>query len=109
MIVSLCFFIPFVGLIGRKPKMKPKLLATFTAIIVVGLWTERYGMVAPSLWHEGDPIFTIWHPLIGCMFLGLYLGSVRWFLSTFPAMQIWQPMQDPETVEAELPLEAAGY
>ena len=109
MIVSLCFFIPFVGLIGRKPKMKPKLLATFTAIIVVGLWTERYGMVAPSLWHEGDPIFTIWHPLIGCMFLGLYLGSVRWFLSTFPAMQIWQPMQDPETVEAELPLEAAVY
>ena len=109
MIVSLCFFIPFVGLIGRKPKMKPKLLATFTAIIVVGLWTERYGMVAPSLWHEGDPIFTIWHPLIGCMFLGLYLGSVRWFLSTFPAIQIWQPMQDPETVEAELPLEAAGY
>ena len=109
MIVSLCFFIPFVGLIGRKPKMKPKLLATFTGIIVVGLWTERYGMVAPSLWHEGDPIFTIWHPLIGCMFLGLYLGSVRWFLSTFPAIQIWQPMQDPETVEAELPLEAAGY
>ena len=54
------------------------------------------------LWHEGDPIFTIWQPLIGCMFLGLYLGSVRWFLSTFPAMQIWQPMQDPETLEAEL-------
>ena len=32
-------------------------------------------MVAPSLWHEGDPIFTIWQPLIGCMFLGLYSGG----------------------------------
>jgi hypothetical protein len=36
------------------------------------------------------------------MFLGAYLFSVRWFLSTFPAMQIWQPMVDPETLEAEL-------
>ncbi len=102
LVIVMCFVIPFAGLLGRKAKMKPKLLAFFTSVIVLGLWLERYGMVAPSLWHEGDPIFTIWQPLIGCMFLGLYLGSVRWFLSTFPAMQIWQPMQDPETVEAEL-------
>jgi hypothetical protein len=38
------------------------------------------------------------------MFLGLYLGAVRWFLSTFPVLQIWQPMVDPETVEAEIPI-----
>jgi len=102
LVIVLCFVVPFAGLLGRKAKMKPKLLALFTSVIVVGLWLERYGMLAPSLWHEGDPIFTIWQPLIGCMFLGLYLGSVRWFLSTFPAMQIWQPMVDPETVEAEV-------
>jgi len=93
---------PFAGLIGRQPKMKPALLATFTSVILLGLWLERYGMVAPSLWHEGDPIITIWHPLIGLMFLGLYVGAVRWFLQTFPAVQVWQPMVDPETVEAEL-------
>ena len=102
LVIVMCFVIPFAGLLGRKPKMKPKLLAFFTSVIVIGLWLERYGMVAPSLWHEGDPIFTIWQPLIGCMFLGLYLGAVRWFLTTFPAMQIWQPMGDPETVEVEL-------
>ena len=102
LVIVLCFVIPFAGLLGRKAKMKPRLLAFFTSVIVVGLWLERYGMVAPSLWHEGDPIFTIWQPLIGCMFLGLYLGAVRWFLSTFPAMQVWQPMVDAETIEAEL-------
>jgi hypothetical protein len=101
MVIVLCFVIPFAGLLGRKAKMKPKLLAFFTSVIVLGLWFERYGMLAPSLWHEGDPVFTIWQPLIGCMFLGLYLGAVRWFLSAFPAMQLWQPMGDPEVVEAE--------
>jgi hypothetical protein len=101
--IVLCFLVPFIGLIGRKPKMKPRIYGFFASVIMLGLWLERYGMVAPSLHHEGDPIFTIWHPLIGCMFLGLYLGSVRWFLSTFPVVQIWQPMVDPETLEAELP------
>lgn len=103
LVITLCFIVPFAGLIGRKPKMKPALLAFFTSIILVGLWLERYGMLAPSLHHEGDPIFTIWQPLIGLMFLGLYLGAVRWFLTTFPAIQVWQPMVDVETLEAELP------
>ena len=103
-VVVLCFVVPFAGLIGRKPKMKPALLALFTGVIVTGLWLERYGMVAPSLWHEGDAIFSIWQPLIGLMFLGLYVGAVRWFLSTFPVLQVWQPMVDPETVEAEHPV-----
>ena len=106
--VVLCFLVPFIGLIGRKPKMKPMVYSVFASCIMVGLWLERYGLVAPSLYHEGDPIFTVWQPLIGLMFLGLYLGAVRWFLTTFPAMQIWQPMVDPESLEAELPARVPG-
>ena len=108
LVIILCFIVPFVGLIGRKPKMKPPALAFYTSVILLGLWLERYGMLAPSLYHEGDPIFTIWQPLIGLMFLGLYVGAVRWFLSTFPAMQVWQPMVDAETLEAELPVAVGG-
>ena len=100
MVIVLCFVIPFAGLIGRKAKMKPALLGTLATVILTGLWFERYGMVAPSLWHEG-PIFTIWQPLIGMMFLGLWIWAVRWFLSTFPAVQLWQPMVDAETVQVE--------
>ncbi|NJD20142.1 MAG: hypothetical protein FIA95_12775 [Gemmatimonadetes bacterium] len=108
LVVLLCFVVPFAGLIGRKAKLKPALLATFATVILLGLWLERYGLVAPSLWHEGDPVFTIWHPLIGLMFLGLWLASVRWFLTTFPAVQIWQPMSDPESLEAEGPAQGAA-
>jgi hypothetical protein len=100
MVVVLCFVVPFAGLIGRKAKIKPAILGSLATVILTGLWLERYGMVAPSLWHEG-PIFTIWQPLIGMMFLGLWIGAVRWFLSTFPAVQVWQPMVDLETVQAE--------
>ncbi|MDX1566797.1 MAG: hypothetical protein R3223_03285 [Longimicrobiales bacterium] len=100
LVVILCFIVPFMGLIGRTPKLKPKVLGTFTAVILVGLWLERYVMVVPSVF-EGGPILTIWEPLIGLMFLGLFLASFRWFLRTFPIIQIWQPLVDPEMVEAE--------
>lgn len=99
--IALCFIVPFAGLIGRKAKLSPGLLALFATVILTGLWLERYGLVAPSLWHEGDPIFSVWHPLIGLMFLGPWIASVRWFLSTFPAVQMWQPMVDPESLESE--------
>ena len=97
----LCFVIPFAGLIGRKPKMTPWLLRLFATVILVGLWLERYLMVVPSI-HDGDPTITLWEPLIGLFFLGLFLWSVRWFLSTFPALQMWQPMVEPEMLEAEI-------
>jgi hypothetical protein len=58
-------------------------------------------MVVPSI-HDGDPTITLWEPLIGLFFLGLFLWSVRWFLSTFPALQMWQPSAEPEMMEAEI-------
>jgi hypothetical protein len=102
----LCFVVPFAGLLGRKPKMTPWILRTFATVILVGLWLERYLMVVPSI-HDGNPTITVWEPAIGLFFLGLFLMSVRWFLNTFPAVQIWQPMVEPEQLEAEV-RESAG-
>lgn len=106
-VIACCFLIPFIGLIGRKAKRVPSLLAIFCVVGLLGIWLERYGLVAPSLWHEGDPIFPIWQVLIGCFFLGLYIASIRWFLRTFPIVQLWQPQPDPEALEAEVPVPGA--
>ena len=103
MVVVLCFIVPFAGLLGRKPKLRPGLLQFFSGVILFGLWSERYMLVAPSILPEYDPIAETFQLLIGVGFLGLFLGSVRWFLSTFPILQIWQPLQQPEMLEAERP------
>lgn len=108
-VIVLCFIVPFAGLIGRKPKMTPALLQALTGIILFGLWNERYFLVAPSILPGYDVGNMTFHLLTGVGFLGLFLLSVRWFLSTFPMLQIWQPMQAPEMIEAEVPsVERAG-
>jgi hypothetical protein len=58
-------------------------------------------MVVPSI-HDGNPTITLLEPTIGFFFLGLFLWSIRWFLATFPAVQIWQPLVEPESLEAEV-------
>jgi len=101
--IILCFAVPFAGLIGRQPKLIPGWLGGIAFIALLGLWLEKFILIAPSLHVAGTPTLTAWEPLIGLGFLGLFIGASRWFLSTFPVIQIWQPPIEPEMVEAELP------
>ena len=100
-VIVLCFVVPFFGLLGVQPKKRPALLATFATAVLCGIWLWHYMLFFPSLHHEGDPAFSVQTPLIGLMFLGLFLLAVRWFLATFPLVQMWQPPVDPEPMEAE--------
>ncbi|MCY3547592.1 MAG: hypothetical protein F4Z31_12090 [Gemmatimonadetes bacterium] len=100
-VIVLCFVVPFAGLLGARPKKTPIILQTFATVVLAGLWLWHYMLIFPSLHHEGDPVFSVATPLIGLMFLGLFLMAVRWFLATFPAVQMWQPETDPEPLEAE--------
>lgn len=102
MVIVMCFVIPFAGLMGRKAKMNSIFFRGITFVIFSGLWLEKHLMVAPSLRDADTPIIGMTEFLIALMFLGLFLYAVRWFLSTFPVVQIWQPMVDPETLEAEV-------
>jgi hypothetical protein len=99
--IVLCFVVPFVGLLGKRAKLNPGTLSLFCSVILVGLWLERWMLVAPSLHHDGDSVFPLWYPLIACLFAGLMLGSVRWFLATFPVIQVWQPPEPMEMFDPE--------
>ena len=100
-VIVLCFVVPFGGLLGVRPKRAPQVLRGFACIVLAGLWLWHYMLIFPSLHHEGDAVFSVATPLIGLGFMGIFLLSVRWFLATFPAMQLWQPPVDPEPMEAE--------
>lgn len=98
-VIVLCFVIPFAGLLGRKPKTTPGTLALFAGVILVGLWFERLLLVAPPLYHGVGRPFSMAEPLIGLGFFALLVASVRWFLSAFPVIQVWQPPVELEATE----------
>jgi len=102
LVIVLCFIVPFTALIGRLPKTVPTWLGGVAFVALSGLWLERYLLIAPSLHEEGTATITFWEPAIGLGFLGLFIGIIHWFLSTFPMIQMWQPKAEPEMVEAEL-------
>ena len=106
-LVLMCFVIPFAGLIGRRPKLNPAILGAFTCVILAGLWLEHHLLIAPSLRLEG-PTIGLWEALVTLVFLGPLLWSVRWFLSTFPVIQVWQPPEQLEMVDLEVTREGAG-
>ncbi|MSR22842.1 MAG: hypothetical protein EXR92_04755 [Gemmatimonadetes bacterium] len=104
LVIVLCFVVPFASLIGRAPKKRPGWLGAICVLILGGLWLERFLLIAPSLHQPGQATITFWEPLIGLGFLGLFGTAVRWFLVTFPIIQLWQPKPLPEMTEAELPV-----
>jgi len=65
--------------------------------------------VAPSIRSPDTPTLGGTELLVALMFLGIFLFAVRWFLSTFPLIQVWQPMVDPETFEAEMAASGMPY
>ncbi len=84
----LIFGLPFVFLLGRKPKMKSGWLAFVALLILVGFWVERYNLVVPSVW-QGSTIPLGWPELlISVGFLGLFGLSYSVFASTFPLVPI---------------------
>jgi hypothetical protein len=87
-----CFALPFVVLLSRKIKMKPVAMLVLSSIILVGMWFERFLLVVPSLWKEGEIPFGFLEIFITAGFLGMMVLSVLWFLRVFPALPVADPL-----------------
>ncbi len=84
----LIFALPFVFLLGRKPKMRSRWLAFVALIILTGFWVERFNLVVPSVW-EGSGVPLGWQEiLISVGFIGLFGLCYAMFASTFPKVPI---------------------
>src|SRR5579859_261264 len=82
--VVMCFLLPFVGLMGIKPKQTPAILATFALISLAGLWIDRFVLVVPSVVQAPAGLPLGWQELlITTGFFGLWGLSYMWFVDRF--------------------------
>jgi hypothetical protein len=94
----LVFVIPFIGLLGVRPKRYPPTLLGFAAVSLLGLWLERYLEVVPSITVGAGPAIGV--PEIGVTLLygGLFLLAFGWFAARYP---IISPRLAADTLERE--------
>ena len=77
-VLLLNFLLPFPILLLQSVKRAPATLACVSALILVGMWLERYILVVPSIWQED------WLPF-GWVELGVLLGFFALFTLAFRA------------------------
>ena len=80
----LVFLIPFIGLLGMKPKLFAPTMVGFALVSLVGIWLERYLEVVPAINHGAGPAIGV--PEIGTalFFGGLFVLSWSWFARRYP-------------------------
>ncbi|MCX5909059.1 MAG: hypothetical protein NTY64_18275 [Deltaproteobacteria bacterium] len=84
--------IPFVFLLSRKIKMKPFPMMLLSGVILVGMWLERFILVAPSIWKgEGIPIGLL-EVLTTAGFFGVMGLCISTFLKRVPLLPISDPL-----------------
>ena len=92
------FILPFLGLLGNRPKKLKPTLAFFAVVSLTALWLERYLLVLPSVTHEPGPRFGL--PELGPTLLlaGLFLLAYWYFSQRYPMVS---PRLAMLTIEGE--------
>ncbi len=80
----LVFLIPFIGLLGVKPKLFAPTMVGFALVSLVGIWLERYLEVVPAINHGAGPAIGLPEIGVTLFFGGLFFMSWAWFASKYP-------------------------
>jgi len=78
------FLIPFIGLLGVKPKKFTFTMVGFATISLVGIWLERYLEVVPSINQGRGPAIGLPEVGVTLFFGGLFLLAWSWFAGRYP-------------------------
>jgi hypothetical protein len=83
----LSFVLPFLILINRAVKSRPRFMIVLCSMVFVGLWLEHYLLLGPALNPGADSIpISLSDVLIALGFLGLMAMAVRSALTRFPEL-----------------------
>lgn len=82
----LVFLVPFIGLLGEKPKKFAPIMVGVALVSLVGIWLERYLEVVPSINHGAGPALGIPEVGMALFFGGLFVLSWALFAARYPIM-----------------------
>jgi hypothetical protein len=86
-IFFICFIIPFLILLNKNVKTKPRFMSILCAIVIMGICLEHFLLIAPALNpHVSALPLGLSDGLIFLGFLGLMALSVIFFLNLFPEL-----------------------
>jgi hypothetical protein len=98
LILALCWLIPWWMILPKKAKQTPGILGIAAAMTLVGVWLERWMIVAPSQFDVAPvpaelAVFPGWVEIgTGLLFAGLFLFSYRYFLANMPILPVGDPI-----------------
>jgi hypothetical protein len=78
------FVIPFIGLLGVKPKKFAPTMVGLALVSLAGVWLERYLEVVPAVNHGAGPAIGIPEVATALCFGGLFVLSWAWFARRYP-------------------------
>ena len=93
------FLIPFLGLLGARPKRTPTLLTGFSAISLFGLWCFHLLLVAPSPFPDFIALGWI-EALVAVGMAGTFLACFLVFARAFPPFAIAAGLPPDEQIES---------
>ncbi|MBW3660514.1 MAG: hypothetical protein KY397_02630 [Gemmatimonadetes bacterium] len=96
------FLVPFLGLLGARPKRTPGTLTAFSVVSLIGIWLFHLLLIAPSVFPEF--LAFGWIELsVGAGLFGLFALCYVAFLAAFPSIAIaaGRPMEEEAAEMAE--------
>jgi hypothetical protein len=94
----LVFLVPFIGLLGVKPKKHPPTFMTIALLSLTGIWLERYLEIVPSINGGVGPAIGFTEVGVTLLFAGLFLLSIGWFGARYPMLS---PRLAADTLDRE--------
>ncbi len=92
------FLIPFVLLLGVRPKKNTAMRVAVAGVSLTGFWLERYLEIVPSVNHGAGPAIGLPEIGITALFAGVFLLSYAWFGARYPMVS---PRLAADTLERE--------
>lgn len=104
-IAFMTFLAPFLGLMGKAPKLYTPTMAFFALSSMLGIWMHRYLEIYPNAHLEATSLpFGIWEVGTTVGFLGLFAFAYLSFMDAFPRMRVVL-MTSPYRDEVQIPVD----